>query len=155
MLTISPQNDPYEETFRQMIFDYWQELMPKSTVLETDEKREAYFESEFASGDVYGVWNQETLVGYIHLKIRGNVGGLAGIYIVPSARRQGYGKQLMQWMFEQYDQRGIEQIDLYVRRDNPTAKVFYEALGFGVAGYRMRMYRENGEVLPIILSSDS
>lgn len=154
MLTIKPQEDIYEEPFRQMIFDYWQELMPKATVLETDEKRDAYFESEFASGDVYSAWENQQLVGYLHLQIRDKVGGLAGIYIVPEARNLGYGKQLMQWMFEQFDQRGIEQIDLYVRRDNPTAKAFYESLGFGVAGYRMRMYRENGQVLPIVLSSD-
>lgn len=154
MLNIKPVDNVYDLAFRQMIFSYWQELMPKASVLETEEKREAYFESDFATGEVFGAWIDDQLVGYIHLRVSGGVGGINGIYVIPAMRRQGYGASLMLWAFTQFDQRGIKQIDLYVRRDNPNAKTFYESLGFGVAGYRMRMYRENEQILPGVLSSD-
>ena len=144
----------YNPEFRQMIFAYWQELMPKAAILKTEELREAYFKSDFASGDIYGAWNENRLVGYIHLKVRGDVGGIEGIYVIPEVRRRSYGSVLMRWAFDQFDQLGISQIDLYVRRDNPNAKLFCGSLGLGVAGYRMRMYRENGNVLPGVLSSD-
>ena len=154
MININPIDNVNNTIFRQMIFAYWNELMPKAQVLQTQEKREEYFKSEFASGVVFGAWADVKLVGYIHLQVNDDVGSLDGIYIIPEARRQGNGTRLMNWAFAYFDQLGIGQIDIYVRRDNPKAKAFYEALGFGVAGYRMRLYRENGQILPGVLSSD-
>ena len=154
MLNIKAVDNIYEPTFRDMIFAYWQELMPKASALETPEKREAYFRNDFGSGDVYGTWLNDKLVGYIHLRIKNQIGVISGIYTIPEVRRHGIGTQMMQWAFDQFDSVGVEQIDLYVRRDNPKAMSFYEALGFGIAGYRMRMYRKDGQVLPGVLSSD-
>ena len=53
-------------------------------------------------------------------------------------------------------EKGIRQLDLNVRRDNPNALSFWEAQGFGIAGYRLRMYRdpETGTAYKGVLSSD-
>jgi ribosomal protein S18 acetylase RimI-like enzyme len=37
---------------------------------------------------------------------------------------------------------GVERIDLYVQRDDPRALAFWQAQGSGIAGYRMRIYRD-------------
>jgi len=36
----------------------------------------------------------------------------------------------------------VERVDLDVRRDNPQALAFWQAQGFGIAAYRMRIYRD-------------
>lgn len=43
-----------------------------------------------------------------------------------------------------------------MRRDTPEALAFWEAQGFGIAGYRMRMYRDpkTGKAFKGVLSSD-
>jgi ribosomal protein S18 acetylase RimI-like enzyme len=50
----------------------------------------------------------------------------------------------------------VERIDLNVRRDSPAALAFWQAQDFGIAGYRMRMYRdpERGTAYEGALSSD-
>ena len=60
------------------------------------------------------------------------------------------------WMFEYFDEKGIRQLDLNVRRDNPNALSFWKAQGLGIAGYRLRMYRdpETGTPYKGVLSSD-
>ncbi len=60
------------------------------------------------------------------------------------------------WMFEYFDEMGIRQLDLNVRRGNPNALSFWEAQGFGIAGYSLRMYRdtETGTAYKGVLSSD-
>lgn len=154
MITIRLISEVQDAAFVTLIHAFWQELMPKAAVLATDESRAAYFEREFATGEVYGAYADAALVGYVHIDVRGGVGRVEGFYTTPSMRRRGIGTNLMRFAFAQFDARGVGQIDLYVRRDNPGAKAFYEALGFGVAGWRMRLYRADGETLPGVLSSD-
>ncbi len=77
-------------------------------------------------------------------------------YVLPEARRQGYGRAMVQWLLAHLDSLGVEQIDLDVRRDNPDALAFWQAQGFGIALYRLRQYRdpESGTAFVGALSSD-
>ncbi|MBN1811000.1 MAG: GNAT family N-acetyltransferase, partial [Anaerolineae bacterium] len=81
---------------------------------------------------------------------------VGNFYIIPEERRKGYGTAMVAWLLSRLDSIGVEQIDLNVRRDNPAALAFWQAQGFGIAGYRLRMYRdpESGTAFEGALSSD-
>jgi ribosomal protein S18 acetylase RimI-like enzyme len=63
-------------------------------------------------------------------------------YVVPEARRRGYGAAMVQAVYAQLDQLGVELVELNVRRDNPQALAFWVAQGFRIALYRLRQYRD-------------
>lgn len=77
-------------------------------------------------------------------------------YVVPEARRRGYGAAMVQAVYAQLDQLGVELVELNVRRDNPQALAFWEAQGFRIALYRLRQYRDpkTGKAYIGTLSSD-
>ncbi len=77
-------------------------------------------------------------------------------YVVPGKRWQGVGSSMVHWLLGRLDGLGVERIDLDVRRDNPRALTFWQAQGFGIAAYRMGMYRdpECGRAHDGALSSD-
>jgi N-acetylglutamate synthase-like GNAT family acetyltransferase len=56
-----------------------------------------------------------------------------GFYVVPEARRRAYGAAMVQAVYAQLDQLGVELVELNVRRDNPQALAFWEAQGFRIA----------------------
>ena len=63
---------------------------------------------------------------------------------------------MVHWLLSKCDDLGIEQIDLNVRRDNPDALAFWQAQGFGIAGYRLRQLRDPAtrSAFKEVLSSD-
>ena len=148
--------------FRKMVEAYWQELMPQASVLRDPGQREAYFQEQFAweGGNNHPYWAMvdDCRVGFVAFEVseeqkRAKVNNF---YVVPEKRRQGYGTAMVQWLFSYLDGLGVERIDLDVRRDNPKALSFWQAQGFGVAGYRLRQYRdpESGTAFVGALSSD-
>ncbi len=147
---------------RELALSYWHELMPKADVMQNAERRDEYFESQFDLSDakrpLFWLLLTEQPIGFVHLTIykAEQRAYVEDFYIVPEARRQGHGTTMLQWLFDYLDQQNIEQIDLNVRRDNPDALAFWQAQGFGIAGYRLRQYREpaTGTALIGVLSSD-
>jgi len=59
--------------------------------------------------------------------------------VAPEHRRQGLGRQLMDWLTATAVAAGVFRIDLELRTQNEPARAFYESLGFGresvVQGY--------------------
>jgi ribosomal protein S18 acetylase RimI-like enzyme len=51
--------------------------------------------------------------------------------VAPSHRRQGLGRQLMEWLTATAIEAGIFRIDLELRAQNHAAREFYERIGFG------------------------
>jgi ribosomal protein S18 acetylase RimI-like enzyme len=148
--------------FRQMVKAYWQELMPKSNVVNDPDQWEAYFQKEFAwngrNNHPHWATVADERIGFMTFEVVGNQKQaiINNFYIIPDKRRQGYGQVMVQWLFSHFDNLGIEQIDLNVRRDNPAALAFWQAQGFGIAGYRLRQYRDpkSGTAFIGALSSD-
>ncbi|MES2073812.1 MAG: GNAT family protein [Pseudomonadota bacterium] len=64
--------------------------------------------------------------------------GVLGIGLLPQARRQGLGQQLMQAAIAQAWENGLTRIELIVRTDNHGAKHLYEKLGFQVEGIQRK-----------------
>jgi ribosomal-protein-alanine N-acetyltransferase len=159
---IEPVDLKDKARFRELAEAYWRELMPKSVVLQDAEWREAYFREEFAwdGGDRHPYWAlvDGRPVGFVSFEVSEGQkhAFIDNFCVVPEERRKGYGRDLVAWLFSHLDSLGVERIDLNVRRDNPTALAFWQAQGFGIAGYRLRQYRdpESGTAFEGALSSD-
>jgi ribosomal protein S18 acetylase RimI-like enzyme len=54
--------------------------------------------------------------------------------VAPEHRRQGLGRQLMDWLTATAIEAGVFRINLEVRTQNDQARVFYERLGFDPVG---------------------
>jgi len=136
--------------------------MPKAIVLQDPERQERHFHDSFAwdggNRHPYWVWVDDHPIGFVSFEVHeGEKRAFVDDFFVdPAYRRQGYGSAMVAWLGDHLDRRGIEQIDLHVRRDNPDGLAFWQAQGFGIAGYRLRQLRdpESGTALKEVLSSD-
>lgn len=64
-------------------------------------------------------------------------GMLWGMYVAPEARGLGVGRRLVQAVLD-YAQGKVEQVQLAVTAENPSARALYEAMGFEVYGVEPR-----------------
>lgn len=99
-------------------------------------------ENEFSS--VLGVYEEDTLIGFIDYWITFETCQLNQIAILPEYRRKGYGNQLMKEMIQHAEEAMCENIMLEVRVSNQTAQAMYEAFGFLPLQVR-KGYYDNGE----------
>ncbi|MDP6039787.1 MAG: GNAT family N-acetyltransferase [Candidatus Latescibacteria bacterium] len=155
------------DQFRTMAETYWRDLMPDAPVCKSREVCDAYFDETFSwdKGNKHPFWALEdgVPVGFVSFEVEKGTAQLDGkkayvhnFYVAAEFRRKGYGSAIVNWLFEHLDGLGIERLDLNVRRDTPNALAFWEAQGFGIAGYSMRMYRDPklGTAFKGVLSSD-
>jgi [ribosomal protein S18]-alanine N-acetyltransferase len=68
-------------------------------------------------------------------------GDIQTIAVAPFARGMGLGRGLMHALITQARRRGVGELFLEVRADNPIARALYESLGFEQIGLRRRYYR--------------
>lgn len=147
MLPLQPDDSA---GFRDMVLAYWHELMPKAGVLKDAASREAYFRKEFGPDGtnkaLFWAVQEGRRAGFVHFTLYEDEkrAYVEDFYVLPEVRRQGCGTAIVRWLLAYLDGHGIEQIDLNVRRDNPNALAFWQAQGFGIAGYRLRQYRDPG-----------
>lgn len=148
--------------FRQMVETYWQEIMPHSARVKNQQSREAYFQERFPFGDdslslFWGIVDGRR-IGFVAFSLNHTEHSamIEDFYVVPEARRRGFGTELVNTLSVKLDQLGIELVELTVRRDTPQALAFWEAQGFRIAGYRLRQYRDpkHGTAYLGALSSD-
>ena len=159
-LHIEPVPVEAREQFRAMAEAYWRDLMPDAAVCKSRESRDSFFEETFtwAGGNRHPHWAlvDKQPIGFVSFEIEDQTAYVHDFYIATEHRRKGYGSEMTGWLFEYFDEMSIRQLDLNVRRDNPNALSFWEAQGFGIAGYRLRMYRDPETGMPYkgVLSSD-
>ena len=153
--------EPTEQAdLRPLAEAYWEELMPNATVLKDRASRDRYFADSFRwEGEQdrpYWALRSGERVGVVTLSRNGQSVYIDDFYVVPAARRQGLGRQIVQALSTHFDRDGVTLIELNVRRDNPRALAFWEAMGFRIASYRLRQYRDPATGTAFIggLSSD-
>ncbi len=61
--------------------------------------------------------------------------------VAPEHRRQGLGRQLMDWLTATAIEAGVFRINLELRSENRTARAFYENLGFDQLGVVQGYYQ--------------
>lgn len=77
--------------------------------------------------------------GFAIMQFGDEVAHLNLLAVAPEHRRQGLGRQLIEWLTLTAVEAGVLRIDLELRVTNDHARIFYERLGFArqevVAGY--------------------
>lgn len=85
------------------------------------------------------------IVGYICLWEVADELHITNVAVHPSARRRGYGRALLDSIFERARAAGARMVLLEVRPSNVEALALYESLGFRVVGRRRGYYYDTGE----------
>jgi ribosomal protein S18 acetylase RimI-like enzyme len=92
--------------------------------------------SDLSLGQVWIIGAEEKAVGYTiltfgyDLEFGGSVATVTELYIQPSFRRRGIGRQAIQFLENICRDLEITGLELQVERDNPEAQEFYRSLGF-------------------------
>lgn len=71
----------------------------------------------------------ETVIGFCKIDMHGKKGKLDYLVVLPEFRRQGLGKQFMDWAMELFRQNGVTQIEVKVVAGNDAIHL-YEKYGF-------------------------
>lgn len=79
--------------------------------------------------------------GYGGLLALGTEGDIQTIAVAPAARGAGHGRRMMNALLDAAAERGVREVFLEVRADNPVAQGLYLALGFEEIGVRPRYYQ--------------
>ena len=77
-------------------------------------------------------------------------GQITNVAVAPDARRQGFGRAILEALIHDANEKGLEQISLEVRESNEAAIALYQSFGFYTAGVRKNFYKhptENGLVM--------
>jgi ribosomal-protein-alanine N-acetyltransferase len=88
----------------------------------------------------------DEIVGYAGLLApRGaGQGDIQTIAVDPERRGAGLGRALMHALIDESRRRGVAELFLEVRADNPIARSLYESLGFAEVGVRRGYYQPDG-----------
>lgn len=82
------------------------------------------------------------VIGYASLRFVGREGDVNTIAVAKDHQRQGYGQELLNWMFTTAKDLGVRELFLDVRADNQAAIQMYKQAGFERIDIR-RNYYEN------------
>ncbi len=111
----------------------------------TDAWSDAMMREELASPHGHYVVDEEAgrLVGYAGLRAPrgGRDADIQTIAIAEAARGRGRGRVLLTALLDEAVRRGIREVFLEVRADNPVAQKLYVSEGFAELGRRPRYYQ--------------
>lgn len=85
------------------------------------------------------------VLGYVGSQIVPDEADVMNLAVQPACRRRGTARLLMQRLFEELKNRGVNRLSLEVRPSNSGAVALYTALGFTLAGRRPDYYRHPRE----------
>ena len=88
----------------------------------------------------YGLWQDETLLGFAVCMITLDEAELLLIAIAPEFQRQKLGSQLMEAVLQELRGQGVQKLFLEVRESNEAACGFYIRHQFAQAGRRKGYY---------------
>ncbi len=93
------------------------------------------------TGQVFGLWEDEALLGVAVFQLVLEEASLEGITLLPDCRGKGLGKLFLARCLEQLKAGGAETCFLEVRAQNQPAIALYEGMGFLKMGMRKNFYR--------------
>ncbi|WP_347754463.1 ribosomal protein S18-alanine N-acetyltransferase [Agrococcus sp. ProA11] len=80
-------------------------------------------------------------LGYAGLRAVGVEGDVQTIAVDAAARGRGIGRALLLELLAEAERRGVRELFLEVRADNPVARSLYASVGFSDIGLRQRYYQ--------------
>ena len=89
---------------------------------------------------VFVLVSEDTLLGYVNVRVLGDEAELMRIAVVPEERGKRYGLTLLRAGLVEMCARGAEAATLEVRAGNAAAIRLYEKHGFLLAGRRKKYY---------------
>lgn len=96
--------------------------------------------------DVYYVFEQdEKILGYCNLRVLAGEGEIQRIAVLPSFRRLGVARKLMDAMADFAAENKVSAVSLEVRESNRPARNLYESYGFAAEAVRKGYYRNPSE----------
>src|SRR5262245_22387968 len=118
-------DDALAELFTEAYADY---LVPVTVSAEALRFMAAAYDFD-REASLVAIRNDE-FVGLVNLGLRGPEGWIGGLGVVPSERRRGTGRRLMEAVHEEARARGVERAWLEVIVENTQAVALYEQLGY-------------------------
>ena len=85
--------------------------------------------------------NAGGVVGYVLARISGPEGEILDLAVVPSVRRRGVGRSLLNVAKDALHGAGVVEVYLEVRESNQAAIALYQAEGYRPTGMRRHYYR--------------
>ncbi|NLN93994.1 MAG: ribosomal protein S18-alanine N-acetyltransferase [Candidatus Hydrogenedens sp.] len=107
--------------------------------------RELRMEMENPRAYFFLMFHDNELVGYAGFWDMVDEAHVTRVTILPSFRKRGFARPLMQRLFEEALEWGLDKIRLEVREHNYRAILLYLSLGFRPVAYRMGYYRRTDE----------
>lgn len=89
---------------------------------------------------VLGARDRRRIVGFAIMEFYAIHAHLNLFAVQPGHQRQGVGRQLLEWLEASARTAGIFKVNLELRATNDRARLFYEKLGYRVAGRRVAYY---------------
>lgn len=123
----------------------------------TDAWSEAMMREELASphGHYIALEDSGVLTGYAGLRAPrgGRDGDIQTIAVAEAARGRGSGRALLRALLSAAAERGVREVFLEVRDDNPVAQRLYASEGFAEVGRRPRYYQPD-DVDALVMRAD-
>lgn len=85
-------------------------------------------------------FEEDALVGYLIMAVRGNWGHLNRIGVHPSRQGQGFGRELLAVAIDEMTRRGAAVIGLNTQSDNGRSQQLYESFGFRRTGETFQVH---------------
>lgn len=82
---------------------------------------------------LWGAWDGEELVGYVHLRVVEDALHLNYIAVSPTHQGRGVGRQLWDWWIDHARELGFQALSLDVREENERALLWYQRRGFEIS----------------------
>ncbi len=86
-------------------------------------------------------------VGFLLGTAIADEGEVLMVRVLPTARRAGHGRALMDAAVTRWQQRGVTQAFLEVHETNTAAQALYQAQGWAPVGRRAHYYRDGGDAI--------
>lgn len=83
----------------------------------------------------------DAVAGYVVALSAADEGDILNLAVIPSERRSGLGRELVESALEELVARGVAHVYLEVRESNAAARALYAAHGFQEVGRRRAYYR--------------
>jgi ribosomal-protein-alanine N-acetyltransferase len=87
-----------------------------------------------AESSVVVARREQRIAAFAIMHFGDEVAHLNLLAVSPDHRRQGLGRQLMEWLTQTSTEAGVFRINLELRTHNQAARAFYEQLGFAQLG---------------------
>lgn len=94
---------------------------------------------------IYGAVDKGNILGYCAFYIIEQEGNIANIVVDKPYRRQGLGRQMMDFMTALFKKKGVKTVFLEVNTANASAIKMYRAYGYEILSVRKNYYSQGNE----------